>query len=91
MDSQSAWQSPAEAERLVAQGRKRVSKQREIVAQMQHSSGKFAQANALLLHMLAAQERHERQLAKILSWLWLIRIAELQAFTQDIRDLCGAA
>jgi hypothetical protein len=69
MDRQSAWQSLAEAERLVAEGHRRLDGQREIVAQMQHNGSEFTQASALLLHMLAAQERHVRQLAKILSWL----------------------
>jgi hypothetical protein len=35
----------------------------------QHSGGNVARASALLLQMLAAQERHEQQLAKILSRL----------------------
>jgi len=65
---QREWQSLAEAERLVAESRRRLERQREIVAQMQHNDSNFTRASALLLHMLAAQERHERQLAKILSW-----------------------
>jgi redox-regulated HSP33 family molecular chaperone len=35
----------------------------------QHSGGNVARASALLLQMLAAQERHEQQLAKIVSRL----------------------
>ncbi len=69
MDRQSAWQSLSEAEGLVAEGRRRLERQREIVAQMQSNGNEFTRASALLLHMLAAQERDERQLAKLLSWL----------------------
>ena len=69
LTGQREWQSLAEAERLVAESRKRLERQREIVAQMEHNDSKFTRANALLLDMLAAQERHERQLAKILSRL----------------------
>ncbi len=69
MNRQSAWQSLAEAEELVAEGSRRLERQREIVARMQSNGIEFARASALLLHMLAAQERDERQLAKILSWL----------------------
>jgi len=65
---QHEWQGLAEAERLVAEGCRRLERQREIVAQMEHNDSNFTRASALLLHMLAAQERHERQLAKILSW-----------------------
>ena len=69
MHRRSEWQSVAEAEGLVAEGRRRLERQREIVAQMQSNGNEFTRASALLLHMLAAQERDERQLAKLLSWL----------------------
>jgi hypothetical protein len=38
-------QSLAEAERLVAEGRRRLERQREIVAQMEHNDSNFTRAS----------------------------------------------
>jgi hypothetical protein len=74
MLSEKAWRDFREAERLLAEGGRRIEEQTKIVEQLKQEGGDTARAREQLVRMLNDHERHKYLLAKLRDWMEAYRI-----------------
>ncbi len=69
MDKQEALRRVAEAHRLLAEGRKNIDRQRDLIARLEHVGIDPGKQQAMLSRLLQEQSNREGRLAELLGWL----------------------